>query len=268
MLIKKLQQEMKISGLSPRTIDSYTNCARKLFQHFQKSLDQITEVEFKNFLEGLADKNYSPYTINLYHATLKYVSEKIYGKPFAFHFPYAKRHKKLPIVLTKEEIGIILSTLKNSKHKLILSMAYGSGLRLSELAQLRVNDLDLDELTIHIKLGKGKKDRISVIPTRLKNDLNSIMVVKSPDDYLFVSERGGNLTTRTIQKIFTQALNKSGVKKAATFHSLRHSFATHLLENGIDIRYVQELLGHGNIRTTQIYTHVTNPILKNIKSPF
>jgi len=147
-------------------------------------------------------------------------------------------------------------------------MAYGSGLRLSELAQLRVNDLDLDELTIHIKLGKGKKDRISVIPARLKNDLNSIIAVKSPDDYLFVSERGGNLTTRTIQKIFTQALNKSGVKKAATFHSLRHSFATHLLENGIDIRYVQELLGHANIRTTQIYTHVTNPGLKKIKSPY
>lgn len=267
MLIKKLQQEMKISGLSPNTIRSYTNCTRNIYKHFQKPLYQITEIEFKSFLEILADKKYSPYTLNLYHATLKYVTEKIYKKIFYLHFPYTKRHKKLPIVLSRNEIRKIIESSKNPKHKILLSLSYGAGLRVSEVVALKVQDLDISELTIHIKQAKGQKDRISVVPEKLVDDLRSLVAGKANNDFIFESERGGRLSTRTAQKVFEKALKVSRVKKDATFHSLRHSFATHLLENGIDIRYVQELLGHQNIRTTQRYTHVTNPKLKNIKSP-
>jgi len=127
--------------------------------------------------------------------------------------------------------------------------------------------LDFEELTVHVKLAKGQKDRISVIPKVLVSDLKNLVAGKSKNDLVFASERGGKLTTRTAQKVFENALRNSKIKKDATFHSLRHSFATHLLESGTDVRYVQELLGHQNIRTTQIYTHVTNPKLKNIKSP-
>jgi len=150
---------------------------------------------------------------------------------------------------------------------LIISLSYGAGLRISEAQNLKVKDIDFDELTIHIKNAKGKKDRITILPEKIKNDLQKALSFKDQNDFIFESERGGKLSTRTLQKIFEKALMKTGIKKPATFHSLRHSFATHLLENGTDIRYVQELLGHQNIRTTQIYAHVTNPNLKNIKSP-
>jgi site-specific recombinase XerD len=148
-----------------------------------------------------------------------------------------------------------------------LSLAYGSGLRVSEVVALKVQDLDFEELTVLLKQAKGQKDRISVMPQGLIDDLKNLVAGKEKGDFVFASERGGKLTTRTAQKVFENALWLSGIKKDATFHSLRHSFATHLLENGTDVRYVQELLGHQNIRTTQRYTQVTNPKLKNIKSP-
>jgi site-specific recombinase XerD len=125
----------------------------------------------------------------------------------------------------------------------------------------------LDELTLHIKQAKGSKDRISILPEKLREQLGELMIGKDSEEYVFESERGGCLTTRTAQIVFAKTLKSVGIKKNATFHSLRHSFATHLLENGVDIRHVQKLLGHANIRTTQLYTKVTNPQLKNIRSP-
>lgn len=267
MLIQKLKQEMRLSGYSPRTIQSYTNCAKNLYKNFKKPLINVQETEFKSFLEKLAMRNYSPFTLNLYHSTMKYIFEHVYGKSWKFHFPYAKRHKRLPIVLSRNEIAEIIDTLKNKKHRLLIALSYGAGLRVSEIITLKVKDVDLQELIIHLKDTKGKKDRITILPEKLKSNLQNLMAGKGINDFLFESERGGILTTRTAQKVFSNALKKAEIKKNATFHSLRHSFATHLLENGVDVRHVQELLGHANIRTTQIYTKVTNPKLKNIKSP-
>jgi len=170
-------------------------------------------------------------------------------------------------MLSRNEIKTIIDKISNPKHKLLLSLSYGSGLRVSEAVNLRTRDIDLNELTIHLKGSKGKKDRITIIPKGLKKALLRQTVNKNGDGFIFKNGRGSKLTTRTAQKVFANALKKAGIKKRATFHSLRHSFATHLLENGVDIRYVQELLGHANIRTTQVYTKVTNPRLKNIKSP-
>jgi site-specific recombinase XerD len=149
----------------------------------------------------------------------------------------------------------------------MVTLAYAGGLRVSEITNLKVKDVNINELTIHIKGAKGNKDRITLFPEKLKNNINNLIGGKINNDFIFASERGGKLTERTAQKVFEHALEKSGIQKNATFHSLRHSFATHLLENGVDVRYVQELLGHANIRTTQIYTKVTNPALKKIKSP-
>ncbi|MFH1956609.1 MAG: tyrosine-type recombinase/integrase, partial [Patescibacteria group bacterium] len=149
----------------------------------------------------------------------------------------------------------------------LISLSYGAGLRVSEVINLKIKDININELTIHIKEAKGNKDRITIFPDSLCDEIKKIISQNGKDDYLFASERGGKLSERTAQKIFENALQKSGIKKDATFHSLRHSFATHLLENGVDVRYVQELLGHQNIRTTQLYTKVTNPSIKNIKSP-
>ena len=170
--------------------------------------------------------------------------------------------------MSREEIEKIIKATDNAKYKLMISLVYACGLRVSEVINLRVADLDINELVVHIKGAKGKKDRISILPERLQNDLRNIIAGKDASDFVFSSNRGGKLTSTSLQKMFRKSLAKAQIKKPATFHSLRHSFATHLLENGTDVRYVQELLGHANIRTTQIYTQVTNPKLKNIKSPF
>lgn len=149
----------------------------------------------------------------------------------------------------------------------MLALAYGAGLRVSEVINLHVRDLNITELSLVVRSGKGNKDRISILPEKLGNDLQNLMAGKSPDDYLFESERGGKLTTRTAQTVFVRSLKLAGIRKKATFHSLRHSFATHLLENGVDVRYIQQLLGHASITTTQLYTKVTNPALRKIRSP-
>jgi integrase/recombinase XerD len=267
MLVQKLQDHMRLKNYSPKTIKTYSNCTRSLYRYFKKPLNKISEKEYKKFLNNLLNKKASSYTINQYHAVFKLILKDIYQVPFNYNFSYAKRPKKLPVVLTKQEIKKIIAMLKNTKHRLLLSIAYGSGLRVSEVVGLKVKDIQVDELTLHIKQAKGKKDRLTVFPEKLKKDFVSQIKYMNKNDYVFTSERGGKLTTRTAQKVFANALKKAGIKKDATFHSLRHSFATHLLENGVDIRYVQELLGHKNIRTTQRYTQVTNPKLKNIKSP-
>ena len=200
--------------------------------------NQLGQVE-----RELKIRNYSPKTVKSY----------LYGLREYFSF--------------KNENIETLESTQNTKHKLLLSLSYGAGLRVSEVIVLKVKDIDFDEMTIHIKNAKGQKDRISVLPEKLIDNLKVLLSEKTSNDFVFASERGGKLTTRTAQKVFERSLKKAEIKKDATFHSLRHSFATHLLENGVDVRYVQELLGHQNIRTTQIYTHVTNPKIKNIRSP-
>jgi len=228
---------------------------------------EFDQENVKDFLFACEQKQISPQSRNLFLSAIKFYYRNVIRNLQKIEIQSAKRPKSLPVILSRKEIGKILESLKNAKHKLLLSLAYGAGLRVSEVVALKVQDLDFAELIVHIKQAKGQKDRISVMPIRLVDDLRNLVAGKAVNDFVFASERGGKLTTRTAQKVFENALQISDVKKKATFHSLRHSFATHLLENGTDVRYVQELLGHSNIRTTQIYTQVTNPKLKNIKSP-
>ena len=176
---------MRISGYSPQTIKAYTLCIKNLRRQFQKPLSQVSEREFKAFLDNLARKRRSPYTLNLYHASLKYVIEKVYKRPFSFHFPYTKRHKKLPIVLSKKEITKIINSAKNPKHKLLIALSYGSGLRAGEVVSLKTKDIDLDELVIHIKQAKGKKERITIIPKKLQTKLQKLLSDKKADDFVF-----------------------------------------------------------------------------------
>jgi integrase/recombinase XerD len=161
----------------------------------------------------------------------------------------------------------MLAVLKNVKHRLMIALTYGAGLRVGEVVALRVRDLDFDEGTVVIRQGKGQRDRISLLPQMLAAELRQLISGRDKREFVFRSQGGGRLTTRTAQKVFSQALKAAVIRKSASFHSLRHSFATHLLENGTDLRYVQALLGHQNIRTTQRYTQVTNPRLKQITSP-
>ncbi len=265
--MEQTSQKLRLRNYSFKTIKAYLGCLREYFNFKKFNLGKIDEENIKQFLLNKQDKNYSSQTINLYLNAIKFFYREILKIPEKINLKFAKRSKKLPIVLSREEIKNIIDVIRNPKHKLIISLAYGAGLRISEVISLRVKDVNLEELTIHLKNAKGKKDRITIFPEKIKTDLQNLIAGKNPNNYIFESERGGRLTERTAQKVFENALREAGIKKDATFHSLRHSFATHLLENGVDVRYVQELLGHQNIRTTQVYTQVTNPKLKNIKSP-
>jgi len=222
----------------------------------------------KRFLLMKQERGYAPQTVNLYLNAIKFYYYQVVRNYFKLDIKFAKRSKKLPVVLTKEEILRILDCISNPKHRLMMALAYSSGLRISEVMRLKAKDVLLAEGTLHIKDAKGKKDRLSIFSDKLLLDLEVIVLNKTPNDYLFESERGGKLTARTAAKIFRSAKKEAGITKDATFHSLRHSFATHLLENGTDIRYVQSLLGHNNIRTTQLYTQVTTQAIRKIKSPF
>ncbi len=264
---QKTEREMKIRNYSPKTIKSYLYGLRKYFSFKGNDLTDLNQENIRDFLLHCEKKHISPQSRNLFLNAIKFYYRNVVRNPQKLEIQSAKRPKSLPTVLSRSEVTKILESLKNAKHKLLLSLAYGAGLRVSEIIVLRGQDLDFEELIVHIKQAKGQKDRISVIPTSLIDGLKNLIAGKDKNDLVFASERGGKLTTRTAQKVFENALRDSGIKKDATFHSLRHSFATHLLENGTDVRFVQELLGHQNIRTTQIYTHVTNPKLKNIKSP-
>ncbi len=266
-LLTSTETELKIRNYSPRTIRIYLNCLRDYFDYKKTEIKILDQDNLRQYLLKKKNDKLSPSTLNLCLNAIKFFYREIIKSNENFNIKFAKRKKSLPIVLNRLEVKEILSSIKNSKHNLMLSLAYGAGLRVSEVISLKVKDLDLDELLIHIKEAKGKKDRLTLIPEKMVPQLKNLMAGKDKNDFLFESERGGKLTERTAQAIFERALKNTKIKKDATFHSLRHSFATHLLEDGIDIRYVQELLGHSNIKTTQIYTHVTNLALKNIKSP-
>jgi len=263
----QVERELKIRNYSPKTVKSYLYGLREYFSFKNENIETLDENSIRNFLLFCEQRGVSAQSRNLFLNAIKFYYRSVVGTNQKIEIRSAKKSKSLPIVLSRNEIKKILESTQNTKHKLLLSLSYGAGLRVSEVISLKIQDLDLEEMTLHIRHAKGQKDRISVLPEKLADNLRSLVAAKAKNDFVFASERGGKLTTRTAQKVFERSLKKAEIKKDATFHSLRHSFATHLLENGVDVRYVQELLGHQNIRTTQIYTHVTNPKIKNIKSP-
>lgn len=179
-----------------------------------------------------------------------------------------KKERKLPSVLSVLEIKSILSSTQNLKHKTLLSLIYSSGLRIGEALNLKVKDIDGQRMLIHIHQAKGKKDRYTLLSASFLELLRDYYKAYKPKDYLFEGQKGAQYTNSSAQSVLKIATQKAGIKKRVTLHTLRHSFATHLLENGTDIRYIQELLGHNSPKTTMIYTHVTETSIKNIKNPF
>lgn len=266
-LLQKIKNELKLRNYSRRTIESYLSCLNDYFRYIKNVQKDPDLLLIKKYLLEKQERGVSSQTINLYLQAIKHFYREIFKSRVPIDLKFAKTASKLPVVLSRQEIEKIIMSIDNPKHRMMISLAYASGLRVSEVINLKIKDVNIGELTIHLKGAKGNKDRITIFPEKLSDDIMKLSAGKSASAYLFESEFGGKLTERTAQIIFHKALKKAGVKKEATFHSLRHSFATHLLENGVDVRYVQELLGHANIRTTQIYTKVTNPMLKNIKSP-
>lgn len=257
--LRKMRELMLLRNFSSRTIRAYLRCVR----------DFVDEgLNVKDFLLFKKEQGLAGQSLNLYLCAIKFYYRYVLKEPFDLDLKFSKRSKKLPVVLSRSEIEIILDRINNPKHWLMIALAYGSGLRVGELVTLRVRDLDFANNFIHLKKAKGNKDRITLLPLKLRENLRDFVQFKEGGSLVFESERGGRLHSRSAQLVFKRALLAAGIRKEATFHSLRHSFATHLLEQGTDIRYVQELLGHSNIKTTQIYTCVTDLGLKRISSPF
>ncbi|KKQ80812.1 MAG: Phage integrase family protein [Parcubacteria group bacterium GW2011_GWC2_38_7] len=263
--LEVIENRLKLRNYSTKTIKSYLACLKEFSTSTNLLPEQISDHNIELYLLEKQRRGACSQTINVHLNAIKFYFRELYTREI--NFKYAKRSKKLPVVLAREEIQLILNNTTNQKHKLLLALSYGAGLRVSEGINLKVQDIDFARGLITLREAKGKKDRQTLLPEKLLEELQKLIAGKNGQNYVFESERGGKLTTRTAQKIFEHGLLKAKVTKTATFHSLRHSFATHLLENGTDIRYVQTLLGHANIRTTQLYTNVSSNMIRGIQSP-
>lgn len=267
--IYNLERELKIRGFSRQTQKAYLYYNKELLKYNGKSPRDINSDDIKEYLFYLKNRKLANATLNVAINALKFYYTQILKRKFfankeIFH---TKKAQKLPEVFTKSEIKKILSTIQNVKHKLLLGLMYSSGLRVSEIVNVKVKDLNFENNMLKVKQAKGAKDRVTIMSKKIAGVLEKYVKNKNKNSYVFERLRGGKLSQRSAQKMFAQALKNSGIKKQASCHSLRHSFATHLLESGVDIRYIQELLGHKRLETTQIYTKVTNNKIKNIKSP-
>ncbi len=252
---QQVTDEAKLRGYSPKTIKNYCHYIEK-FLASNKSP--------REFLLTLIDKEKADETVRTAGFAIKFYLMKI-KKENDFIIPNVKRGKKLPVVLSKEEIQRIIEATNNVNHRLMIQVIYAAGLRMSEIINLKWNDIDFDRNIIHIKHAKGKKDRIVMLSPKVKKGLDVLGETKHGG--VFRTNRGDNYTPRTVQKIIENAARRAQINKRVTPHSLRHAFATHLLESGTDIRYIKELLGHANLSTTMIYTKVSNQNITQIKSP-
>lgn len=266
-LLGKLKVELKISKNSLYTIRNYIDSNLNLLNFSKKQPNQITEDEVKNYLaENLSDR--ASTSIILFLSAIKYAYSNILKKDPTSGIKRPKRERKIPIVMTKDEVKKLLSCLDAKKSKLMISLMYAYGMRVSELINLKTSNFDFNEKTGYIRQAKGRKDRIFNIPDFLFNDLKEQAEnqKKNNQEYFFTGPKG-KLSSKNLQKIVSKAAKRAGIKKNAHCHTLRHSFATHLLEDGVDIRYIQELLGHNDLSTPQQYAHVSSIELKKIKSP-
>ncbi|MBW8323660.1 MAG: tyrosine-type recombinase/integrase [Prolixibacteraceae bacterium] len=255
---------------SANTLSSYTKWFNVFMRvHHYQNPDTLTEMQVVKYLSWMTEKGLSPSSLNMVVNALLYYFRTVLKKDsFEIKLPRPRREHHLPTVLTMEECFRIFGFVDNPKHKLLLLIGYGAGLRRSEISTLKWQDILFDEHKIHIKQSKGNKDRIVMLPNSIVAILQNYRAIYPSDEWVFAGQyKGEAISASTVQVVMRQAVAKAGLEKKATVHTLRHSFATHLLESGTDIRYIQQLLGHANVNTTMIYTHITPKAAKNIISP-
>lgn len=263
-LLLKLKRELEIRNFSKKTIKSYMFHVTSFLKYVQNERKGLNEEVVKDYIQMLLVRK-NPSSVALSLSTLRFFFETVLHQKIKVENP--KRNKPIPEVLTIEEVKKLISVIKNPKHNLIIKLMYGCGLRVGEVINLQKKDFLFDEGLIHIKMAKGRKDRMVKIPESLHSQLKAFSKLNSENKIFFESNRGGKLTTKTIQAIVKHATIRAEIKKNVHPHTLRHSFATHLLETGTDLRIIQKLLGHSDIKTTQIYLSGSNQLIKNIKSP-
>lgn len=272
-ILPQVQQHLQLKAYSLSTRKTYLNELAQFLQAIKSTpAVDFTPQRIMDYLQYCySTLKLSENTLHSRTNALKYYYEKVLGKEkFFWEIPRAKKPFQLPNVLGEKQITFLFKALTNLKHKAILFTAYSSGLRVSEVVSLKLADIDSDRMQIKIESAKGKKDRMVNLSPILLDILRQYIKKQDPrpSTYLFESEiKGEPYSARSAQKVFQRAKEKAGIAKEVTFHSLRHSFATHLLEKGIDIRYIKDILGHFSIKTTQRYTHIKKEQLIQITSP-
>ncbi|MBU1201112.1 MAG: tyrosine-type recombinase/integrase [Nanoarchaeota archaeon] len=264
-MLEKLETELRLRGYSFETVKAYLRFNKDFLLFIRKPEPEVGVDDVKAYLGHLIlDRKLSPRTLNLTRAALLFYYNAVFHKGITGVLT-PKISRKLPVVLTKEEVHRIIDNAGSSKSRLMIQMLYASGIRVSELVSMKVDDLELDQKTAWVRSGKGSKDRLVILSEKLVIELRKYL--ESYDSEYLFSGRQGSLTTRNVQQIVGLAAKNAKIKKIVTPHTLRHSFATHLLDNGTDIRLIQELLGHADLSTTQIYTHVSDEAKRKVKSP-
>ncbi len=267
-IVSQFQDDLKLLKYSRSTMSNYTSCVREYLNlHLEDNAPEKFKV--RSYLLNKINNGASTSSISLYYSALKLYGTKLLGEDIVENIEMPSKDKKLPHVLSHEDVETLFNNTCNHKHRVILMLIYSAGLRVSEASTIKLRDIDFNRNTIHIKNAKGRKDRITILSSRFKPHLFNYIKKYKPKEWLFEGEEpGSHISIRSIQRIFKSALIKSNIIIDASIHSLRHSFATHLLENGTDIRYIQELLGHSSTKTTMIYTKVTGNAIRKIRSPF
>ncbi len=263
------ERQMKLLNRSDRTIKNYKFHINRFLHHFKDSnIEQLEPEKIKTYiLQGLEKNNLSKSYQNLLINAIKRYYEYVYGRQFeSFELPRPKKGRTLPKVLSREDIQILLNKTNNLKHLTIISLLYGCGLRLSEVINLKVHDIDFKAKILYVS-GKGNKQRVLPIGRLLFKQLERYVSSYSPGNYLFTGQHGGLYSAESIRNILKNSARRGNIVCNVTPHMLRHSFATHLLEDGVDLRIIQELLGHSSSKTTEIYTHVSRKNIMNIRNP-
>jgi len=266
--LKEFKQNLIIAGYSEKTLKVYFNYTKNLLYFIKKKPEDINERDLIGYLAEKKEKGCNNATLALIHAAMHYFFKEYLKMNIIDNIKTPKKAKSLPKVLSKEEIKAIFSETKFGRNRLLLKLIYGSGCRVGEIVKLKVDDLNFKEKTAMIRSGKGNKDRIIILSKDWIIELKKYLKKKKiQSEYVFSKKNGTNLSTDTVQRIIKESAKKAGITKRVTPHCLRHSYATHLLESGTNIRYIQTLLGHSSLNTTQIYTNVASEQLKKIESP-
>ncbi len=269
-VLKKLEVKLGMKGFTKTTIKAYTTHNREFLKFVNKKIEKITFEDVIDYQAHLLQKKAKPATITLKLSSIKYLFNKVLKQKIVNEeIEYPKAHKKIPDVLTKKEINKLLSVIKNFKHRLLLEFMYGSGLRVSECVNFETKDINFENNTAKVISGKGNKERMIILSQNFATKLKAYLKTReNKSEYVFPSkDLDKPISTRMAQKVIDKAAEKACFKKRVYCHILRSSFATHLLEDGVDIRYIQELLGHSDLSTTQRYTKVNIEKLREIKSP-
>lgn len=273
-LRQKMLEELQRRNYSPNTIRYYLSTVEDFAQHFKKSPDKLGPDHLRSYHAYLLrDRKLAVESVVGRVAALRFFFIRTLKRPeFRDDLPYPKRHRKHPIVLSPEEVTKVINAARSLMHRTLLMVLYGTGLRREEVSLLRVANIDSSRMTIHVQFGKGGKQRFVPLSPVLLNTLREYWRWKKPKEYLFPGTRIRNgkimpISDKTVYHACVTAAHRAGIRKKVTPHLLRHTFATHMLENGTDIRRIQEILGHGDLATTARYLHISQNHLQSVVNP-